>query len=818
MCESFTFPNVSDCAHCHRELGAYEMRWGTGLCDSCYTQCPKDCSICNKRLPKKQLLWGSGLCNRCYDSCDKSCKLCEKSLECGEIRWQTGLCDDCYNASDKVCRTCSSELQIGQLRWGTGLCDPCYNSVQKDCRICDGRIEDRQLRWNSGLCNQCYDDLEKTCIFCEKRMPLGSLHWRSGLCDPCYDKRSGVCKNCEKAIDKMQARFGTGLCDGCYEAMPEQAKLCQFCKEGITSKQLHWGTGLCHECYDKHGKQCKLCQKSIPFGQRRYGSGLCNDCYDGCERTCRMCHTKLPLGQLHWGTRMCDMCYESCNKNCTSCSEGIHIGELHWGTGMCNVCYDKEHDRKGLSSGVMAVIAAQFVFYVAPAALQPTLYLRIQEEGYRPSPSAVFAGVLTTASVASMVAPVPLGLWADYKGERQVYCGVTLLGGLAAAAFLLDLPAAGFAMAWAVLNLPPNVRGVRATYFAKHVPPEDLSRAGQLASSCGLMGGFVGPLTSVLANRVFGTAAPGQWLDGFTASAIFAALAHVLCVAMLFWAVKSPRPKVAKKSVMARLDRTHSDASSRERSETMVSCEQCCVSLTREEKACSYQLCNRCYDTFGGVNVSFKKYSRQVLVSFCAISMLLEISMNAGVIATFQPIAVAQFGWGNDAIAAVNFVGAGLSVVISLLMAWLRLPERVQMAMAAGLYFFGVTVYSLPPLTEWRVVVGLMLGIKAQILFMAPFTAIFSRLIGRARMTNNLATALCLAPAIGAALGTTMAPALVAVAGTVLFPLATVPAAAAVGLISHNWSRFEAVPKPAWQSDAEASAEGKVGRGAGGAR
>jgi len=144
---------------------------------------------------------------------------------------------------------------------------------------------------------------------------------------------------------------------------------------------------LCLACYDKHGKQCKLCQKSIPFGQRRWGSGLCNDCYDGCERTCKICQIRLPLGQMHWGTRLCDPCYESCNKTCISCTSRIQIGELHWGTGMCDVCYDTKHKSKGLSRGVLAVIVAQFVFYVAPAALQPSLFLRIQELGYRPRAS-----------------------------------------------------------------------------------------------------------------------------------------------------------------------------------------------------------------------------------------------------------------------------------------------------------------------------------------------------------------------------------------------------------------------------------------------
>ena len=67
-----------------------------------------------------------------------------------------------------------------------------------------------------------------------------------------------------------------------------------------------------------------------------------------------------------------------------------------------------------------------------------------------------------------------------------------------------------------------------------------------------------------------------------------------------------------------------------------------------------------------------------ILVAFCRLAMLLEASMSAGVVATFQPLAVSRFSWGSDQIAAVNFLSSFLSIVLSLIMAHLRLPERAQ--------------------------------------------------------------------------------------------------------------------------------------------
>jgi len=171
------------------------------------------------------------------------------------------------------------------------------------------------------------------------------------------------------------------------------------------------------------------------------------------------------------------------------------------------------------------------------------------------------------------------------------------------------------------------------------------------------------------------------------------------------------------------------------------------------------------------------------------LAMLLESSVNAGVIAAFQPVVVRHFDWDSTEIATVNMAGAGLAVFISVCLAQMRLPERLQAAGAALIYLAAVLMFTLPPLEPWKAVVGLMLGLKAQILFMAPFTAMFSHAIGRTRVTNKLTTALCLAPLVGAAMGTAAAPWFVEQAGQWGFAWAAAPAALAICGGVAGWSR-----------------------------
>lgn len=212
-------------------------------------------------------------------------------------------------------------------------------------------------------------------------------------------------------------------------------------------------------------------------------------------------------------------------------------------------------------------------------------------------------------------------------------------------------------------------------------------------------------------------------------------------------------------------------------------CECCRKPLTVEENRYRQSLCDGCYDGFGGEGVSFKVYKKNVLLSFCVVAGLLELSMNAGVQATFQPIVVTRLGWTSDDIAYLNVVSASLSVIVSLISAQLRLEESCQVVTAAAMYCAGVMFFTLPPEESWSCVVGLILGLKAQILFMAPFTSIFSRLIGRQRVTNRLTITLCLAPAVGGALGTVMSPILMPYCGTVWFMASSLPAVLALSFI-----------------------------------
>ena len=102
----------------------------------------------------------------------------------------------------------------------------------------------------------------------------------------------------------------------------------------------------------------------------------------------------------------------------------------------------------------------------------------------------------------SMLAPLPLGLWATHRGEREVYLGVTLVAAAAAVGLAYVEDTVSFALCWGLLSAPPSMRGVRAAYFARTVADE-LSRAGQLASALGLVGSVVGPLVAAADRSLF---------------------------------------------------------------------------------------------------------------------------------------------------------------------------------------------------------------------------------------------------------------------------------------------------------------------------
>lgn len=688
---------------------------------------------------------------------------------------RTRLCRKC-SARKAACENCHNLLPVHQVQQGSKLCPECYKAVEKNCRICARELSSQETNWRTGMCDGCYDTCEKVCVLCKTELDSKELRYLTGLCNPCYDTCHKECKVCNEPIKVDALKWNSGLCDDCHATHETR---CKNCDVQLRAEELHWcrKTGLCNSCYDKCAKICAHCQGQIPSGSLHYFSALCDPCYERCAKDCTSCKMMIQLGSLYYGTKLCDGCYEKCTKNCTSCKSRIDLGSLHYGTGLCDTCYDIERPRK-LSIGVKATIASQLVFYMAPNLLQPSLFLQIKALDYSPHPTTVFAAVLTSASILSMVAPVPLAFWAERRGEREAYYGVSLAAAVAALLMVFRPPVLVFMLSWAFLNMPPAIRGVRALYFAKHVPPSELSRASQLATAAGLTGGFLGPLVSTVFEELFGNGS-GSWFSGFTAGAALAALLCTACAAGFM--VHMP-PRSHRANTKGTLE------GGRDSVDEM--CERCGNDLKEDEKDHRTALCNLCwddYETVVGIKFTFKGYQRRMLVAFCFVAGLLEVSMNAGVIATFQPIAVSQFHWGNNAIATVNFAGAGLSCVISFGMARLGLPERLQTAGAAALYLFGVLLFTIPPLSEWRLVAGLMLGIKAQILFMAPFTSIFSRLIGKARITSFLTTALCLAPAIGAAIGTVLAPVALDWAGTMSFTLVSVPAAVSVVAIALGW-------------------------------
>ena len=158
---------------------------------------------------------------------------------------------------------------------------------------------------------------------------------------------------------------------------------------------------------------------SLPLHHR--GSGLCLDCYSAFEKECRTCRGAIELGQLHWGTGLCGTCYA----NKRNWNRELALGLTR---GPSDVAQNE-----AIAADVRMLISTQLVFYLAPAVMLPSLFLHIQHSSWGAErANAVYAAVLTTTTVVAMVAPVPLGLWAERRGEREVYSGVTLLATLAA--------------------------------------------------------------------------------------------------------------------------------------------------------------------------------------------------------------------------------------------------------------------------------------------------------------------------------------------------------------------------------------------------
>ena len=153
---------------------------------------------------------------------------------------------------------------------------------------------------------------------------------------------------------------------------------------------------------------------------------------------CMHCHTLLLPDEARWGSGLCNLCYAKCTKSCTRCGSRLELKQLHWNSGLCDACYDAGKRRRassreglggrasprltpdGMRAGVRVAIGAQVVFYMAPGVMSPSLFLQIRRL-FAGSAATGYAAVLTTTTVVAMAAPIPLGMWADARGEREVY-------------------------------------------------------------------------------------------------------------------------------------------------------------------------------------------------------------------------------------------------------------------------------------------------------------------------------------------------------------------------------------------------------------
>jgi len=444
-----------------------------------------------------------------------------------------------------------------------------------------------------------------------------------------------------------------------------------------------------------------------------------------------------------------------------------------WHTGLCDICYDKEAGKKTrYSAGVWVVISAQFVFYMAQEMLRPLLYKHLQTAGFDLDTPAAFALVMGWASTAAMMAPIFVGFIADRFGPRLVYCMICLGGGVAAAIFACRPSLTLFAAAWAMMSLPASaVRGVRAAFFARHVDQRQLSEVGNLASNSGLMGGFSGPLLAAMLS--------------FTTAPFF--IASLICL-VVFWSCsllififmpgdvnKEPAPQASpqKPSLRASPPLLPSQSQTQKMQRGRAGrCERC----HKPGSSAAEALCRDCYDNFGGKDVSFWLYSWRVMICCWILVLLLEIALNAGVMVAFQPVVVERFGWESSSIALVNTAGAGLGMLILIVLINWKPREDVQAIVAAGCYLLAVLAFMCPPLAQWRLVVGVMLGVAAQIMFYPALEALFARKLGKLRVTMKLAVILALAAPVGTALGTALSPLCVAHAGSAPALLAALPA------------------------------------------
>lgn len=322
-----------------------------------------------------------------------------------------------------------------------------------------------------------------------------------------------------------------------------------------------------------------------------------------------------------------------------------------------------------------------------------------------------------------------------------------------------------FAGCWTMLSLPaPAVRGIRAAFFAKHVDQKRLVEVGNKASAFGLVGGFSGPL---LAAILTWTRFP------FEIASCICAVVFFMCAVLIATFMTGDRHRDTASSKTDNARKT----AFRPRVGSGFFDERCSVlgcggAGCGEEKA----LCRECLDNYQRKGISFWWYSARVMVGCWSFVLLLEISLNAGVMVAFQPVVVTHFGWSSSSIALVNTAGAAFGVLILLVLTYSEPGERAQASYAAACYLGSVVLFMSPPLAEWRLVAGVMLGMAAQLVLYPALEAMFAHKLGKVRVTVGRAVLLSLASSVGTAMGTALAPLVVARAGSGVALLAAAPA------------------------------------------
>lgn len=373
----------------------------------------------------------------------------------------------------------------------------------------------------------------------------------------------------------------------------------------------------------------------------------------------------------------------------------------------------------------------------------------------------------------------------------MVYC-LLCLGGSMAGLIIATKPSLSmFAVCWTLLSLPaPAVRGVRAAFFAKNVDQKRLVEVGNYASNFGIVGGFAGPL---LAAVLSWTAFPFAIASGICCVVFF------VCALLIATFMPGERRRDPWRESPTSPPRVGAPSAAlpqaplrKGTSMLYERCELCNNAAGTEEKA----LCQNCYKDYQSKGISFWWYSLRVMVCCWSFVLLLEISLNAGVMVAFQPVVVTHFRWNSRSIALVNTAGAlfGFSVLWWLIR---RDPgEFVQANAAAACYLCAVLLFMCPPLAQWRLVAGVMLGVASQLMLYPALEAMFAHKLGKARVTVGRAVVLSLASSVGTAMGTVLAPSVVDRAGSSAALLAAVPAlTATIGVSSFGCCRRARRPR-----------------------